>query len=215
MIEVPLWGVSGVVEVFVDGERNRIARSGTPRRPIPPTAQTAAEPVTIVIDARGQSVDPTLFPTLVDERCRVIYDMNSAARATAGRRPVVRYAVSDLPLDRIGMAIDRRSSGRVLLASYQVDPPKAPPIDAPTSDAKPRRRPRRAVGKIAAFRSKKYDGRFHIAEQTYRKMVKTPGFEAAVKNADVIIVVDAPAAGREARRRVLDHTIASAVRITR
>ncbi|GEM_PF-1356413 len=90
-LEIPIYGVTGLVEVLDLTGQGPAASGPSLRRHLPATAPAARE--VIVIDARGLKFSPALLPKLLTPDGRgVVFDAGNLPQASR-YRPAVRYVV--------------------------------------------------------------------------------------------------------------------------
>ncbi len=110
VIEVPLWGVHGIAEVFAN-DAQAAARRASRNRLTLSTQPAGQRNYAVVLDARGTGFSPCLFPRIADDRGRTLYDIAAQPVDHAGRQPVARYATSKQTLK--SLRTERRESNRL------------------------------------------------------------------------------------------------------
>ena len=111
-LEVPLWGVQGVASLFWRSQQvqsryasvERIALTSAAARSATTGDVEAVESV-VVIDARGLDLSECLFPSIVDARGRVLYDLATVPATVARSSSAVRYVESDVAFERLSAAV--------------------------------------------------------------------------------------------------------------
>ncbi len=210
VIECPLWGVEGVAEVFVGDQRAKVARGGRERLTLSERRVDVSDFV-ILIDARDAGVKPCLFPTIVDDAGRIVYDINTMRPNWAGRVPTVRYVTTDLPYEDLRAELESLSSRRVLLARYQ------PPDDGKSVADKPKSKKKK--GRRDTKRSRKYQTakgikplnnlktQIKVTRDAAKAMTKTPEGASALRNGQIVVATRQAAAGAGARLPTLREVI--------
>lgn len=198
-LRVPLWGVKSVGSLFHDQCRKRIARQRQPRLTLAIGTPDQA-PAMIVIDARGTGLRPCLFPSVLADQGRTLYDVTTLTAKNAKAEPPVRYVETKMSFEQIQAALqpDEIARPTAHLAARQ---PEAKPSNA--ADDKPkketpkkqrkRRRRRHAVKAIRADGANKTKIVLTATDADKLRLDKTSAH--LLRNAEVVVVVDSAAAG--------------------
>lgn len=202
-LRVPLWGVKSVASLFHEECRKRIARQRNPRLPLA-TGKTDTTPAVIVIDARGTGLRPCLFPAVVTDQGRTLYDATTLSAKHAKTRPPVRYVESEMTFQQIQAALRHHNiaTPTTRLASSQPEAKKSgatddkPKKETPKKQRKRRRR-RRAVKAVRAEGMSKT--KIVLTAGDADKLRRDKSSAQLLRNAEVVVVVDSAAAGIQGR----------------
>lgn len=223
-LRVPLWGVKSVASLYANTLRAQPRRRTAPRRPIPAGRADISDFV-LVLDARGLELNPCLFPCLVEDSGRVIYDVYAAEPQMAAREALFRFVESGDPYEVIGTRLRARLGWRVLFARLRSDPaqeahrlggppeattkPGAPPTTRPAPET--RRRAKRRLLLQGIDVSGPGQTQLVLTREDVDRLYESPEGVSALRNAQVLVVVDAAAAGTEGRLRSLPHDALAAI----
>jgi hypothetical protein len=209
VLSVPLWGVKSMASVFARTQRVRVRRTITRRYVL--TRETAdVRDTVIVLDARGVEIEPCLFPVVVDDSGQALYDVSTLDPRFAERAPTARYVRTTMTFERLRALLERAGEGNCfVLAQYggarraaeRVARPK-PRATQPASQPGRTRPPRRAKRRIAV-KVQRAAGRGNtqlvLTKEDAERLRQSAEASTAFRKAQVLIVVDAPAAGTEGR----------------
>ncbi len=214
VMRVPLWGVDGVATVFAPTHRARQEQVGAPRRALIVERVDVTDFV-LVVDARGRGLATSLFPVIRDADGGVLYDLSTLPEEWAGQVPPARFVESDLSFEELRAAVEAESPSRFLLASFRTQPAAddeqaggtaaaGPPGDVTTQPTTqptetPKRRAKRRMAVQAAGASGNEATQVVLTREDVDRIRRSPEAASALRSAQVIIVVDAAAAGTEAR----------------
>lgn len=107
-IHVPIWGAKGLASVAHAAQRRKaMARAGG--RLVLVAAEVDVSDEILVIDARGVTTEPCLYPVVVDSTGQVLYDVETMTNAGGGPRPPVRYVETSLTYEELSAAPPRAS----------------------------------------------------------------------------------------------------------
>jgi len=230
-VRVPMFGVRSVAAAVYDAQlsahRGRV--SGMRRAAwaeCPPDAPAGGD--ILVIDARGLSLPPSMYPLVACEDGQVFLDMETAAKGVAVGRGVCAWATTRVKYEELRSLrradvlptalvfgpsgreenFDGVPAERFLLAQAVAEADAATPASQPeTSPAsqpetapasQPRRQPRRIPVKAT-----RVDGKdkavLVVGSEDALKALKDDGAADAARGGRVLIVVDAASAGMEGR----------------
>jgi len=205
-LRVPLWGVGGIASLFWPEQRARLRRSMVPRVGLT-REQAAVSDLVLVLDTRGHDASPCLFPEIVDTSGRVLYDVTTLSSATAARVPAARYVESSLAFERLQTMIQLEAPLQFMLVGFypeQENTAKPAPKRGMTQPAsRPAEHTRRRARRRMAVRVARIAGRqktqLVLTREDAERLGNSPKAASAMRKAQVLIVVDAPAAGTEGR----------------
>jgi hypothetical protein len=211
-VRVPLWGVKSVASLYANSLRAQPRRRRAPRRPIPARHADVSDFV-LVLDARGLDLKPCLFPCLVEDSGRVIYDVYAAEPQMAAHSALFRFVESGEPYEVMETRLRARPRGRVVFAKLQNEPgqeaeraggppePTTKPATQPTTQPVPetRRRAKRRLLLKGIDVSGPGKTQLVLTQEDVDKLYESPEGVSAIRNAQVLVVVDAAAAGTEGR----------------
>ena len=210
VLRVPLWGVKSVSSVFRKSQSARLRRARAERSRLP-VGRADVSDFVLVLDARGLKLRPCLFPCVVDQNGRVIYDLNTLTPESAARKALARYVESSQPFEHLQAALRSQYGVRLLLARYQpvgdgpedrLEPaPTSRPTSQPSSQpaGKGKRRAKRRMVLRGAEATGAARTQLVLTREDVERLRRSPEGAAALHNAQVLIVVDAAAAGTEGR----------------
>lgn len=224
-VRVPLWGIKGVGSIVYDDQRRVATRRG--RHLTLVRQQVDVSETLLIIDARGTGIDPCMFPAVIDNTGRVIYDVSTIE--SVGRRPCpVQYvetrmsveeleAWAELEFDESKLAHAGESglTGSDLfmremfgnahdqegLPAFASFGPQEKGRAASQPTTKPadtsRRRKKRVVQAVKA--GAKGDTKIVLTKDDAEKLATTPEGASLLRSGKVIVVVDSVAAGIQGR----------------
>ena len=217
VLRVPLWGVKSVASLFRDSQQAHRRQVGADRWALV-TKRVDVSDFVLVLDARGTRIEPCLFPVVTDEQGRTLYDINTlAAERTSGAAPV-RYVESELTFEQIQAAVEHGApqDGTVqwMLASYHdhdaaeaLDKPATTqPTSQPAEEPTKRRAKRRMAARVTGL-SDDQSTQLVLTREDAERLRRSPEAASAMKNAQVIVVVDSAAAGIEGRLETLSESV--------
>jgi len=90
VIEAPIWGAKAVASIVTaDAVRTALRRKRS--RLMPAKAGQGESDEILVIDARGLTIEPCLFPVVEEQGGTVLYDVATIGQADQSVRPPIRY----------------------------------------------------------------------------------------------------------------------------
>ncbi len=98
-LSIPMWGVKGVASVVYDAHRRAAGRAVARRYQLNRREMDVSDEV-LVIDARGMGIEPCLFPAIVGDDGRVLYDVSVLDAAGSMSAPV-SYVETSLSFERL------------------------------------------------------------------------------------------------------------------
>ncbi len=203
-IRVPLWGAKGVASAFRSTGQEQAGRNLLGRITLTNDRADVSDFV-LVLDARGRKLSPCLFPVVSDREGRVLYDIGTLP--ATWRAPPVRYVESELSFERLQSMIELNGP-QFRLAEYR------PAASGPTSSVmasqpasqpgvetltEVKRRAKRRMAVRVAETGGQQKTQLVLTKEDAERLRKSPDAAAAMRNAQVIVVVDAAAAGTEGR----------------
>lgn len=201
-LRVPMWGLRGLGSAVLPFHQAHAAGRRAPRLLLT-SREVDVSDFVLVIDARGHQVTPCLFAALLGKNGQVIYDSASLPASLAGRVPPVRYVETRERFEQLQSRLEGTEEYR--LAQYnptsQADKAAGPTATAPATqaaDADRRRAKRRMAVKVAETTGQNKT-QLVLSQEDAERLKKSPEAAAAVRNAQVLVVVDAAAAGFEGR----------------
>jgi hypothetical protein len=230
VLRVPLWGIKSVASIFAESQRAKLQRGGIPRRRLP-VGEADVSDFVLILDARGGKVTPCLFPVLLDSEGRTVYDLTTIAPGLVKRKPPARYVRTRLSFEQlqtVGLFDESSpvpwsrmgSRGQALFAAYRqsgpgalgvpVNRPSSQPSSQPTA-GKARRRARRRMVLKATPGSGSQETQLILVQEDLARLRRSPEGLSALRKAQVLIVVDAPAAGTEGGLRTLPERALAAI----
>jgi len=219
-LRVPLWGVRGLSSLFLSSHRARLARSAGRRLALVVSTADVSDFV-LVLDARGRGLSPCLFPEILDADGNVLYDLRTLSRDVAQQHPPARYVESALEFEQLRAAVESNRRVWFMLASAA---PQEPPGESligqqeatsqPSnpSTAPSRRRAKRRMAVRVAEIAGGQKTQLVLTQEDAQRLRRSPEAAGALKNAQVLVVVDAPAAGSEGRLPLSDFSDGAHVR---
>ncbi len=218
-VSVPLWGVEGVSSVVYAAQHSKALLRGGRRVAL--TAEGAdVSNVVLVIDARGAQVDPCLFPTVATDRGDVLYDVASLSKPGEAA-PAVRYVETEMTYEQLQalakpadtgvqtaraqrpVAIACGSDGIPLSWASCMAPPASAtkPASQPTSKpaTQPARKPRRRRVVKAVRTTSKDRSKIVLTKEDADRLRNSAEGASLLRSGQVIVVVDAVAAGIQGR----------------
>ena len=220
-LRVPLWGVRGLSSLFLPSHRARLDRSASRRLALVVSTADVSDFV-LVLDARGRGLSPCLFPEIFDADGKVLYDLRTLSEDVARRHPPARYVESVLDFEQLQAAVE--SNGRIwfmLASAAPRDPPDdtrigqqettSQPTDKPSTAPSRRRAKRRMAVRVAEIAGAQKT-QLVLTQEDAQRLRRSPDAAGALKNAQVLVVVDAPAAGSEGRLPLSDFPDGAHVR---
>ncbi len=220
-LRVPLWGVRGLSSLFLSSHRARLARSASRRLALVVSMADVSDFV-LVLDARGRGLSPCLFPEILDADGKVLYDLKTLSRDVAQRHPPARYVESALDFEQLQAAVEsNRRIWFMLAAAAPQEPPgdsligqqetTSQPTDEPSTAPSRRRAKRRMAVRVAEIAGAQKT-QLVLTQEDAQRLRRSPDAAGALRNAQVLIVVDAPAAGSEGRLPLSDFSDGAHVR---
>lgn len=208
-LKVPLWGVRGLSSLFLSSHRARLGRSASLRLPLIVSTADVSDFV-LVLDARGRELSPCLFPEILDVDGKLLYDLRTLSGAVAQQHPPARYVESALEFEQLQAAVESNRRIWFMLASAAPqDPPgdtgigqqetTSQPTEEPPSTMPSRRRAKRRMAVRVAEVAGAQKTQLVLTQEDAERLRRSPEAAGALKNAQVLVVVDAPAAGSEGR----------------
>ena len=194
----PLKGIDGLTARLLDHfQSTQIPWTGFPRPA--DGAETGDEIETwLVLDARGQDVEPALFPQVLDEAGGVLYEVDDVDHAALTERGMARYVVSDLPPGQLGAGRSRLEDLIERVVFGIASPSPAYAEDKPAGeDGKRRRRRRQYVVKDVKAAEGLTKTNLVISERDARDLKKVNAASKILKKCRVIVVVNSPLGGIE------------------
>ncbi len=173
-LRVPLWGVKGVCTVIYDQVRRETSRRGG-SRVVLKSEQTDVSRSWLVIDARGLGTEPSLFPTVVDESGRVVYDVVTIRDTSQEAMRPVRYAESRLSFEELSARAGLRADS---------DSGAAAEPDAS--------RPMERLRMVRAVRSTSSKSRIVLANDDASALSQSAECASLLRGGRVIVLVDSP-----------------------
>ncbi|MBN1489138.1 MAG: hypothetical protein JXA69_04405 [Phycisphaerae bacterium] len=197
-VRVPLWGVRGVATIFEQAQRIAL-RSTVRHRLILTSTEVEVADFVLVLDARGRNLAPSLFPVVRDAQGRVLYDLTALPVGTAARMPPVRYVETELQFEALRTMVEYEPP-EFRLAQY-TPPTAVNATSAPTSqpDEPTRRRAKRRMAVRVQDVTGDQKTELVLTEEDAERLRSSPEATSAMKRAQVLVVVDAAAAGTEGR----------------
>ena len=204
-VRVPVWGVEGVALIFVDRCRKTLHDTPAPRCVLT-GEQVPVDDCVVVLDARGQKISPCVFPDVIDSDGRRVYDVTTLPSDGDAQLTPVRYVESDLPFEKLQAMLDADYAFRIVPAAYT---PSAKSRSSQADKAEPTSKPktvkRRAKRRIAArlaMATGKSGTQLVLTKADADRLARSPHAASAMRRAQVLVVVDAAAAGTEGQRPV-------------
>ena len=209
-IRVPLWGVRGVGSVFLRDSVGRVAARGVPIAMVEPAADVSE--VVVLIDARGRGLQACLYPSVVDDGGRRVHDVGTLSSELAALRPPVRFVQSSASFETLQSRVTDGSGFFLMPASrnpleamerrYADGGSGAGVASQPTGEVK--RRAKRTLAVRSAMGGGRSPTEIVLTKADAEKLAKSPEAAGAMKNSQVLVVVDAAAAGTEGRLPTLE-----------
>jgi hypothetical protein len=220
-LRVPLWGVRGLSSLFLSSHRARLARSVGRRLALVVSTADVSD-FALVLDARGRGLSPCLFPEILDADGKVLYDLKTLSADVAQQHPPARYVESALDFEQLQAAMESNRRIWFMLASAAPqDPPgnigigrqqtTSQPTDKPSTAPSKRRAKRRMAVRVAKVAGGQKT-QLVLTQEDAQRLRRSPEAASALKNAQVLVVVDAPAAGSEGRLPLPDFPDGAHVR---
>ena len=161
----------------------------------------------LVIDARGHKVAPCLFPAVLSRHGQVLYDAASLPADLATQVPAVRYVETGERFEELRTLLEADDLEAFQLAQYTGQSP-APPTSGPAAGTptttqaadQTRRRAKRRMAVRLADTTGQQKTQLVLTQEDAERLRRSPEAASALRNAQVLIVVDATAAGIEGRR---------------
>ncbi len=206
VLEVPLWGVRGVAAVLAPSERNRAVRTAGGRRLQLVASVTQVTDAVVVIDARGRNLTPCLFPVVVDAGGQTLYDIATPSADAATRGAIVRYVETKLTFEQLRADAGRRFEPLwfdMLAEDVRGPAAQSAPATSFGRDAAgtqpSRRRARQQIVVQATAPGAAPNAQLVITREDAERLRNSPEAAEAMRKGQVLIVVDASAAGTEGR----------------
>ncbi|UCG32913.1 MAG: hypothetical protein JSU68_14765, partial [Phycisphaerales bacterium] len=211
-LRVPLWGVKSVASLYAGTLRAQHGRRTARRRPVPDSRADVSDFV-LVLDARGLKLNPCLFPCLVEDSGKIVYDVYVAEPQMVTRQALFRFVESGDPYEVMETRLRARLGARVLFIKLRSDPaqkahqlgsqpePATKPSTQPTTQPAPmtRRRAKRRLQLQGIDVSGPGKTQLVLTREDVDRLYGSPEGVSALRNAQVLVVVDAAAAGTEGR----------------
>ena len=226
VLRVPLWGVKSVASVFVRNEQQRVRRSRERRCGLRVDRVDISDFV-LVLDARGLDLAPCLFPVVTDIDGRRLYDLTTRSGTALQLEAPVRYVQSDLPYEQLQARVESGVPWGVVFAAYRpgigdvgqrnAGAPSAGPAPPTTTQptTQPGRASRRRAKRRMAVQVAQVDGaqraQLVLTREDAERLRRSPEAAEALRTAQVLVVVDAPAAGTEGRMPALPGRALAAI----
>ncbi len=217
-VSVPLWGVKGVSSVvYAAQHRKALLRGG--RRLVLSAQREDVSDVVLVIDARGLRVDPCLFPSVGADGGGLLYDvasMSQSGRASAS----VRYVETKMTHEQLqtwakpaDTGIQTARAQRPVTVPWGsagappawgmnfMAPAATKPASQPTTQpaSQPARRPRRRRVVKAVRTASKDRSKIVLTKEDADRLRNSAEGASLLRSGQVIVVVDAVAAGIQGR----------------
>jgi len=213
--------VRGLSSLFLSSHRARLDRSAGRRLALIVSTADVSDFV-LVLDARGRELSPCLFPEILDADGKVLYDLRTLSGDVAQRHPPARYVESALDFEQLHAAVESdRGVWFMLVSAAGQDPLGAcrvgqqettsQPTDEPSTAPSKRRAKRRMAVRVAEITGAQKT-QLVLTQEDAQRLRRSPDAAGALKNAQVLIVVDAPAAGSEGRLPQSDFSDGAHVR---
>lgn len=216
VLRVPLWGATSVASVFAAAQQARCRQAGRERWALIVDRVDVSDFV-LVLDARGVGARPCLYPVVSCDGGRTLYDVTTMRPQMAPGAAPVRYVTCEMSFDDLQVMVEDEQSQRYSLASYQGpgdqarERPAAEPTSRPTSQPAERKTSKRRAKRRMAARITQAGGnqktQLVLTQQDAERLRRSPEAASALKNAQVIVVVDSAAAGIEGRLPTLSETL--------
>ena len=204
-LRVPMWGARGLASVALPFYQARQAERPVARLPLTPQ-QVDVSDFVLVIDARGHKVAPCLFPAVVNKQGQVVYDAASLPGEQTTRVAVVRYVETDEQFEELRSMLEGSDTEEYRLAEYNPQAPTnkaaSPATSAPATSppaGSPRQRAKRRMAVKVAEAAGQQKTQLVLTQEDAERLRKSPEASSAMRNAQVLVVVDAAAAGVEGR----------------
>jgi hypothetical protein len=150
----------------------------------------------------------------LDADGKVLYDLSTLSRDVAQWGPPARYVESALDFEQLQAAVESNRRVWFMLASAAPQEPPgdnrvgqqeatSQPTDDPSTASSRRRAKRRMAVRVAEIAGGQKT-QLVLTQEDAQRLRRSPEAASALKNAQVLIVVDAPAAGSEGRLPVSD-----------
>jgi hypothetical protein len=195
VLRAPMTGISGLTGRLVgalgEGAPSRKVTPPTPGEPLPDE-----DAPWIVFDARlpgGAAARPALFPKIVSESGRVVYDRPQVDETALVARGMARYVTLAGPTDRL---LSQRSRAARLIARLW-----STPEAAAGEKGGPKKRRRYIVTDVAAVQGLARTN-LVISEQDAERLRAEDAASRILKRCRVIVIVSSPTGGVEGRRIV-------------
>ena len=216
-IRVPLWGVRSLASAVLPIHQAREAERPLPRLAL--SAQQAdVSDFVLVIDARGHKVAPCLFPVVLSQRGQVLYDAATLPADLATRAPAVRYVEARERFEKLRAVLENDDLEEYQLAQFNPQattgkttaPAATEPASTQPAEQSPRRAKRRMAVRVAETIGQQKT-QLVLTQEDAERLRKSPEAASAMRNAQVLVVVDSTAAGIEGRLpRPLEEFLAAA-----
>lgn len=202
-LRVPIWGVRALASVALPIHQARQADKPMPRLAL--TAQRAdVSDFVLVIDARGHKVTPCLFPAVVSRQGQVLYDAATLPANLATQVPAVRYVETRVRFEKLRALLENDDLEEYQLAQFNPQattgkttaPAATEPASTQPAEQSHRRAKRRMAVRVAETVGQQ-STQLVLTQSDAERLRNSPEAASAMRNAQVIVVVDATAAGIE------------------
>jgi hypothetical protein len=205
-ISVPVWSAKGVASVIYERQKKKADAAG--KRLQLTLDEAKASGTVLVIDARGTGLRPCLFPTIVDAKDRVLYDLKTRGSRRRLNSPLVRYAETTLSFEQLQGPEPRAEAdaGVTPPACLGDDPPAARPATQPVgrpttqSAGPPTSQPAARASRLPAVKAIRASGKNQtdivVADHDAEQLAGSARAAALLRSGRIIVVVDSARADK-------------------